>query len=151
VENVEYSILPYPVFEGGNKVALQRGGGLMVAKTDEKKEYAAALFIKWLTDSEQNMKFIEKTGYLPVTRKAFEEDMQEHLANLEDTRIHKMLTAVLSMYDRYEFITAPNYRNLDADSEAYESNFKILLKQAREQYILGESISAQMILEELNK
>jgi len=150
-ESVEYSILPYPTFEGGESVALQRGGGLMVSKSDEKHEYAACIFIKWLTESEQNMKFIEKTGYLPVTRKAFEEDMQEHLANLEDTRIHKMLTAVLSMYDRYEFITAPNYRNLDADSEAYESNFKILLKQAREQYILGESISAQMILEELNK
>ena len=30
---VEYSILPYPVFEGGERWALQRGGGLMVAKT----------------------------------------------------------------------------------------------------------------------
>lgn len=29
VEAVEYSILPYPTFEGGQKIALQRGGGLM--------------------------------------------------------------------------------------------------------------------------
>ena len=67
VEAVEYSILPYPTFEGGQKIALQRGGGLMVAKSDEKTEYAASVFIKWLTATEQNMTFISQTGYLPVT------------------------------------------------------------------------------------
>jgi len=46
VEDVEYSILPYPVFEGGSKTALQRGGGLMVAKSTQQKEYAACEFIK---------------------------------------------------------------------------------------------------------
>ena len=62
IENVEYSILPYPVFENGTKSAIQRGGGLMVAKSDEKKEYAACVFIKWLTASEQNMNFVANTS-----------------------------------------------------------------------------------------
>lgn len=129
MEDVTYSILPYPVFEGGRKVALQRGGGLMIARTDEAREYAASVFIKWLTASEQNMFFISKTGYLPVTRQAFEEDMETHLASLEDIRIQKMLTAVLAMYEEYEFFTAPNYSNFDAISKEYEQEFKALLRQ----------------------
>lgn len=146
LETVDYNILPYPVFENGTKTALQRGGGLMVAKSDEKKEYAACVFIKWLTASEQNMKFIEKTGYLPVTKQAFEEDMIIHLVELEDTRIREMLTAVLSMYESYSFFTAPNYAQLDADSNAYESDFKALLTLERNNYLAGKPISPESAL-----
>ena len=143
VEAVEYSILPYPVFEGGEKAALQRGGGLMVAKTTEQKEYAASVFIKWLTASEQNMRFISQTGYLPVTKQAFEQDMEPHLETLSDVRIQKMLTAVLSMYQNYELFTAPNFSDFDAVSKAYEQDFKKLLTEQREAYLAGNSLSAQ--------
>ena len=151
VENVTYNIYPYPVFEGGAKTALQRGGGLMVTKSDEKKEYAACEFIKWLTSSEQNMKFIEKTGYLPVTKQAFEQDMAAHMETLEDARIKKMLTAVLSMYEEYTFFTAPNYSNLDADSASYETSFKSILTKERSNFLTGSSVSAEAALNELRK
>ncbi len=148
-EEVEYDILPYPVFENGAKTAIQRGGGLMVAKTDEKKEYAAAEFIKWLTASEQNMKFVGETGYLPVTKKAFEEDMESHLKTLEDERIIKMLTSVLSMYESYEFFSAPNYSSFDDDSASYEENFKKLMTDERAKHLSGEEISAENALSQL--
>ncbi len=150
VEEVEYSILPYPVFEGQQKAALQRGGGLMVAKTDERKEYAASVFIKWLTASEQNMKFISKTGYLPVTRQAFEEDMNSHLESLEDKRIYKMLTAVLDMYEDYTLFAAPNYSNLDSLSKTYENTFKALLTGYRTSYLNDETFTVQELLQGLN-
>lgn len=143
VENVEYSILPYPTFEGGQQTALQRGGGLMVAKSDEKKEYAASVFIKWLTAPEQNMAFISQTGYLPVTKQAFEDDMPIHLETVEDARIKKMLTAVLSMYDTYNFFTAPNLSDFDTISSNYEDDFKALLTEERNNYLAGETINAQ--------
>ncbi len=151
VENVEYSILPYPVFEGGNKTAIQRGGGLMVAKSDEKKEYAAAEFIKWLTASGQNMKFVGETGYLPVTKQAFEEDMTPHLETLSDKRIIKMLTSVLSMYEEYTFFTAPTYTSFDSDNDTYEENFKKLLKAEREKFLLGVTPSADDALAQMKK
>ncbi len=151
VENVEYSILPYPVFEGGSKTALQRGGGLMVASSDEKKEYAAAEFIKWLTASEQNMKFVGETGYLPVTKKAFEEDMEDHLKTLEDERIIKMLTSVLSMYEEYTFFTAPTYTAFDSDSDTYEAKFKKLLKDERENFLTNGTLSADDALAQMIK
>ena len=137
VENVEYSILPYPVFENGTKTALQRGGGLMVAKSEEKKEYAAGVFIKWLTAPEQNMSFVANTGYLPVTRQAFENELSTHMDTVEDPRIRKMLTSVLAMYEDYSFFTAPTYTNFDSDSDAFEESFKDLLVGHRDRYLEG--------------
>ena len=148
VENVEYSILPYPVFENGAKAAIQRGGGLMVAKSDEQKEYAAGVFIKWLTASEQNMSFVANTGYLPVTKEAFENDLGTHMDTVEDPRIRKMLTSVLSMYEDYSFFTAPTYASFDSDSDAYEDDFKDLLTDMRTEYLAGNEISAADALNE---
>ena len=151
VENVEYSILPYPVFENGTKTAIQRGGGLMVAKAGEKKEYAACEFIKWLTAAEQNMGFVANTGYLPVTKQAFEEDIHDYVGTVEDTRIQKMLTSVLSMYDSYTFFTAHNYAGFDDDSDRFESRFKRLLQADRTAFLAGEAVDMQTTLGELKK
>ena len=153
VENVEYSILPYPVFENGTKTALQRGGGLMVAKSEEKKEYAAGVFIKWLTAPEQNMSFVANTGYLPVTRQAFEEELGIHMDTVEDPRIRKMLTSVLSMYEDYRFFTAPTYASFDSDSDAFEERFKEVLSEHRNRYMEGidKIFPASEVLKELKK
>ncbi len=151
VENVEYSILPYPVFENGTKTALQRGGGLMVAKTDEEKEYAACEFIKWLTDAEQNMKFVDETGYLPVTKQAFEQDMSSHLETVKDPRVKKMLTSVMDMYDDYSFFTAPTYSSFDSDSSSFEEKLYTVLSGDRDKFSAGETVSPESCLEELKK
>ncbi len=153
VESVEYSILPYPVFENGTKTALQRGGGLMVAKSEEKKEYAAGVFIKWLTAPEQNMSFVANTGYLPVTRQAFEEELGIHMDTVEDPRIRKMLTSVLSMYEDYRFFTAPTYTSFDSDSDAFEERFKEVLSEHRNRYMEGidKIFPVSEVLKELRK
>lgn len=151
VEDVTYSILPYPVFEGGEKIALQRGGGWMVAKTDEKRETAASVFLKWLTAPEQNMKFISETGYLPVTKRAFEEDMEDHLETVSDPRIRKMLTAVLSMYHDYTCFTAPNFSDLDAVSKGYEKSFQAVMTAQRSALLAGDDVSAQSALAQMGR
>ena len=151
VESVEYSILPYPVFENGTKAALQRGGGLMVAKSEEKKDYAASVFLKWLTASEQNMSFVANTGYLPVTKQAFEQDLGTHMDTVEDPRIKKMLTSVLAMYEDYTFFTAPTYASFDSDSDAFEERFKEVLTEHRGRYLEGNDniFPASEVLKEL--
>ena len=57
-EAIESIVLPYPVFEGGQKIALQRGAGMVVAKTNPTRELAASIFLKWLAAPEQNMRFV---------------------------------------------------------------------------------------------
>ncbi len=150
-EQVEYEILPYPVFENGTKTALQRGGGLMVAKTDEKKEYPASEFIKWLTAAEQNMKFVDQTGYLPVTKKAFEDEMKEHIGTIENANIKMMLTSVMDMYESYAFFSAPTYSALDSDSAAFEDNLYAILSADRDSFADGKTVSADVALEKLKK
>ena len=151
VEQVEYEILPYPVFENGTKNALQRGGGLMVAKSGEKKEYAASVFIKWLTSAEQNMKFVDETGYLPVTKEAFEDDMAGHIETIEDPRVQMMLNSVMDMYDSYTFFTAPTYSTLDADSKNFEENLYTVLSKDKDAFASGTAFSAEDALSDLRK
>jgi len=150
-KEVEYSILPYPVFEGGEKWALQRGGGLIAFKTDERKALAAAEFLKWLTAPKQNMAFISQTGYLPVTKQAFESDLQTHLDGLEDVQIKKLLTSVLSMYEDYQFFAAPNFSDFDAVSDKYEEDFKAQMLHGQRAVQDNAPVSAQEALEELKK
>ena len=140
---VEYSILPYPTMEGGEQIAIQRGSGLMVKKSGKKKEYAASVFIKWLTTPKQNMKFISQTGYLPVTKQAFEEDMPAHINEGSDARIKKMLTAVTDMYENYIFFTAPTFAEFDDVSKKYETEFKRILIEDRKAFLNGGEISAE--------
>lgn len=148
VIDVEYDILPYPVFEGGEKIALQRGGGLMVAKSDEQREYAASVFVKWLSQPEQNMDFVANTGYLPVTKQAFEVDVAAHIETVEDIRIRKMLESILSMYGEYSFFTAPNYSAFDAESDEFEEDFKKLLIDERDKYLSGKTFYEEEALSE---
>lgn len=67
---IEYVILPAPVFEGGDNYAVQQGAGMVVAKTDERKEYACTEFLKWFTRTENNIEFACSSGYLPVKKAA---------------------------------------------------------------------------------
>lgn len=149
IEQVTYDILPYPVFNGGKKAALQRGGGLMVAKSTEEKEKAACTFIKWLTAPEQNIKFVAQTGYLPVTKQAFETDLPAQLESISDIRVKKMLTSVLAMYSEYSFFTAPTYPSFDNDSAVFEENFINIMNKNTDSFINNNTVTANDALIEL--
>ena len=136
-EPVEYTILPYPTFEGGEKIALQRGSGLFVSKSTPEKEYAAALFIKWFTQPAQNMKLVSSTGYLPVTKEAFEKNMTEEIKSVENANVKKLLEAATKMYGEYTFMVAPNHDSFDALSKEYETGFKQILRDGRQQVLDG--------------
>jgi multiple sugar transport system substrate-binding protein len=142
-EKVEYSVLPYPVFEGGEKIAIQRGNGFIVAKSGKQREYASAVFVKWFTAPEQNMKFVAETGYLPVTEEAFETQMPQRMETVENPYIRQMLQTVIKMYGEYEFFVAPNFGAFDALSDAYEQQYKALLTENREVFLNGGGISQQ--------
>ncbi len=67
---IEYIVLPAPVFEGGEHYAVQQGAGMVVSKSDETHEYAAVEFLKWFTEPENNLQFGCVSGYLPVQKEA---------------------------------------------------------------------------------
>ena len=67
---IEYQIVNAPVFEGGESYNVQQGAGMAVAKSDTQHEYAASVFLKWFTQSENSLKFGAASGYLPVSKEA---------------------------------------------------------------------------------
>ena len=67
---IDCTILPAPYFQDGEKYAVQQGAGMVVAKADEKEEYASTLFLKWFTEADRNIEFAVCSGYLPVKKEA---------------------------------------------------------------------------------
>ena len=149
-EPVTYTVLPYPVFEGGKKIALQRGGGMCVARSTPQKEYAAALFLKWFTQPEQNMRFVASTGYLPVTKKAFENNMKHEIKTVKNPNLKKLLEAATRMYGEYDFLIPPNFEKFDDLSKQYEQKIKQLMSEGRAK-VLRNNTTEAMIGEELYK
>ncbi len=68
--SIDYIVTAAPVFEGGQNYAVQQGAGMVVSKSDEKREYAAVEFLKWFTQAENNLQFGCVSGYLPVLKEA---------------------------------------------------------------------------------
>ena len=50
----------------------QAGVGLCAFKTTDRKAEAAAVFLRWLTEQQRNLEFAAATGYMPVSRAAFD-------------------------------------------------------------------------------
>ena len=71
-EPMDLKILPMPQPDSDKKYITQAGVGLLACKTTSQKAEAARVFAKWLTESERNLAFAAETGYMPVTRSAFE-------------------------------------------------------------------------------
>ncbi len=133
-EAAEYAILPYPVFEGGKKIAIQRGGGMCVIKSTGQKEVAAEVFLKWFTAPEQNLHFTASTGYLPVTEKAFGDAMNRQMENIADMNIRNMLKTIMAMQEEYDFFIPPLMGNYDELQKGYEARLKKAAKDAGEEY-----------------
>ena len=134
-EDVEYTVLPFPTFEGGEKVAIQRGAGIVVAKSTPKKEKAAAVFLKWFTQPVQNMRFVASTGYLPVTNDAFKNSMEQEIANNGNENIRKLLRTAITVHSEYDFYIPPVFESFNDVSDGYESGLISMAVKARERYL----------------
>ena len=135
-EEIEYAILPYPIFEGGKKTAIQRGSGLIVAKSTPQKEEAAALFLKWFTSPKQNIRFVSSTGYLPVTHQAFTDHMESEISESTNTNVKNLLRSALRVHKEYDFYTPPVFDEFNSISGNFESDFLAMVSQKREQYLM---------------
>lgn len=72
--DIELKVLPTPHFEGCEKVSVQQGAGMAVAKTTDAEVEASVVFLKWFTRPENNIAFAVGSGYLPVTHAANDMD-----------------------------------------------------------------------------
>ncbi|MEL7655167.1 MAG: extracellular solute-binding protein [Bacillota bacterium] len=133
-ESVELMILPYPTFHGGEKTAMQRGSGMIVAKSGKAKEYAASIFLKWFTSPENNLRFVSSTGYLPVTEEAFGDIMTEEIASIPDKNIQSLLRTSIKMQADYDFYIPPLFDGIDELQDDYNTKLMNAAADTRKEY-----------------
>ena len=131
-EPAELALLPYPVFEGGEKIAIQRGSGMCVTKSTKEKERKAGIFLKWFTSPKNNLRFISSTGYLPVTEEAFGSIMLKEIQTTSDDNIKLLLNVVREMQLEYDFCISPLFEGVDDLQKRYEKHFKEYTIETRE-------------------
>lgn len=134
-ENITSVSLPYPTFVEDNPSAVHRGGGLFAVKSDdERKNYGAYIFAKWLTEKENNLSFVTSTGYLPVTDEAFAELFAD--TSIAETESYKNLYDMMNgMMNGYKLYSLPVYDKASDIQSDFEQNVKLVLKSAHNQYV----------------
>lgn len=135
IEAITAIALPYPVFNEDTAGVVYRGGGLFaINNSDERKNYGAYLFAKWLTEEENDLSFVTEAGYLPVTDGALNTLFRD-LGIVENTDYHSMYNAVDIMVQDYEMYALPIYDGASEIQLNFEKNIKAVLKSAHNQYM----------------
>lgn len=132
-EPIEAVSLPYPAF-GGFRGVIYRGGGLLALKSgDERKNQAAYIFAKWLTEPRHNLDFVTHAGYLPVTDDAFDALFAD-FGIVETESYRGIYRTVDEMFDAHAFFALPVYHGASDIQLGFEANVKAVLKSAHNQY-----------------
>lgn len=130
---IQAEVLPPPVFEGGEKVAVQQGAGMVVAKGTPEEELASVTFLKWFTEGARNTDFSIVSGYMPVTKAACTEDsLRDGISRIQSgetsENLLKTLPVALQVTNSYRLYTSKPF---DKGAEARDVLENALQDQAQ--------------------
>lgn len=106
-EQVEIIALPCPIFEGGEKLVMQRGVGMCAVRSTPERERACMTFLKWLNDPQRNVALTTAMGYMPVTKQGFDEYLPQAVETLENPLYASLYEAFLQTRQDYRFYVPP--------------------------------------------
>lgn len=149
---IECSLYPLPNFEGTVPAAVQQGAGMMVFQTEEKREYAAAVFLKWFTGLEQNMKFAVGSGYLPVKKAAGSpEVLKPFLTEAgENSAVSRNLVIGLDTANKYRLYTSKPFEGGDRARGVLQTTMALKAKEDHEKVreLMEQGISRERAVAE---
>ena len=123
---VESLVLTVPNFEGTEPYIVQQGAGMVVVKSDEKKEYACSVFLKWFTEEERSIHFSAGSGYLPVKKAANNFEEISNIIEEDNDTGNDMLLSVMeiavSEINSYQLYAAKPFENA-ADVRSFLGSF----------------------------
>ena len=140
-EPMNLEVLPLPSEKDKKPYITQAGIGLCAYKTTSQKAEAAVIFTKWMTEPERNLEFVCQTGYMPVTKGAFEK-IDDYDFKTSDYK--KLYTALKKAKESSEVSSSqqvPEYFN-----KVYV--FDNYLREAQKQFKLS-SAPVEVLSEEL--
>ena len=121
---IEYIVMEAPVFEGGEHVAVQQGAGMVVSKSDIKHEYASVEFLKWFTETENNLQFGSVSGYLPVLKEANSEEKLDQVIEQKELSVapktYDCLTTIFKEMESMNLYTNKGFKNGSAARKVLE-------------------------------
>lgn len=133
--DIEYIVMPAPVFEGGENYAVQQGAGMVVIRSDERHEYASVEFLKWFTQAENNIVFGCTSGYLPVLEEANSTQILDEVIAKEQMevgdKLYDCLTCFLDEMDEVLLYTNKSFKNGSAARRVLEYNLSDKAKADR--------------------
>ena len=103
------TILPDPRFEGAKRLDIQRGSSLCARASTPGKEYAAAVFCKWITSPEMNRSLAVAGGYMPVHKAALRQLLHAAPGDFPDDRYRQVYTVLRSLYATSTFVSVPAF------------------------------------------
>lgn len=141
---IEHMVLPLPNFNRAAPYAAQQGAGMAVIKSSETEVQASILFLKWFTETEQNLRFSVNSGYMPVGVEAIKPEtvssyLQEHPASdiVRDT-----LSVALDENRQYILYTPPAFAGGTGARAVLESTMVKLAASDRAAVEDGASIDS---------
>lgn len=133
-EDMDLQVLPLPISHGGKGMDTLAGTGLCAYKTTEVKAKAAAIFAKWITEGERNLKFVAETGYMPIRKDAFEKIKSYTFKNDDYQRLYE---ALAEMKETYSFL--PETYDYNKVQSFYDF-IKLHQKDWEKRYTQGEEV-----------
>ena len=134
-EDITLISRPCPVFENGDKLVMQRGAGFCLVRSNPEREQAAVTFLKWLTEPKRNVEFVTRTGYMPVTRAAFENELPKAIEGLESEKYSSLYQAYLDTQANYEFYVPPQMETYLSLETTLEDHVRAQLALGRQDYL----------------
>ena len=120
-------VFPLPNFSGTQPLAVCQGVGMAIVKGEEQEEHASTVFLKWLTNVEQNVEFSISTNYMPVKKDAdIMNKLDEMLANNPESiniSTYKTFEVTEDMLETYSLYSNEAFENSFAARSTLESLF----------------------------
>ena len=139
------TILPDPRFEGAKRLDIQRGSSLYARTSTPKKEYAAAVFCKWITSPEINLSLATQGGYMPVHKEAFQKLVQAEYADFSDERYRQAYKVMLSLYKTSKFVSVPVFKNYSELERRFGTSLRDVLSSYRGTWLSVDGNSERVV------
>lgn len=110
---IECMPLPLPGFEGTEPCAVQQGAGLFVKSSTPEREYAAMVFLRWFTQTENNIDFCIGSGYLPVLKEANRIEVMEEMMDRRQVSglLRNIIEVGVQITGNYDLYTNTAFEN----------------------------------------
>ncbi len=148
--DIDYIVMPAPVFEGGKNYAVQQGAGMVVSRSDEMHEYAAVEFLKWFTEADNNLQFGCVSGYLPVRKEANSIEKLDQVIKERQLEVapktYDCLTTVFKEMDSLKLYTNKSFENGSAARKVLE--YHLADKAAEDRADVSAALEQGKTLEE---